>query len=294
MIEVLSAGPLSTVQDLGRPGLGAIGVGASGAADPESLRLANRLVGNTESAAAVELTLGGFHARLSVATVIALTGAPAPLRVAERDAAAYSPIAVPADTALEIGTPWSGLRSYLAVRGGIAAQPVLGSRSTDVLAGLGPPVLKDGDRLPVGVDIAGLPNVDVAPAAAYPDEVVMRVLPGPRDDWFEPAALVTLATATFTVTPDSNRIGVRLSGPPLRRTVTSELPPEGMVTGALQVPPNGQLVVFLTDHPVTGGYPVIGVVSEEDIRHAAQVKPGDRIRFRVIHSPEALVPKHGR
>jgi len=286
VIEILSAGPFSTVQDLGRPGLGALGVGASGAADRGSLRLANRLVGNPEWAAALEVTLGGLRARLSATTVVALTGAPAQLRLAGRDAGAYGPIDVPAGAELEVGRPWAGLRSYLGVRGGIAVRPVLGSRSTDVLAGLGPPIVRDGDRLPVGADTVGLPNVDVAPAPAYASEVELRVLLGPRDDWFTPEAVATLSAAAYTVTPESNRIGIRLSGPALNRAVTRELPPEGMVTGALQVPPNGQPVLFLADHPVTGGYPVIGVVLANDIGHAAQARPGDVIRFRAVNRPD--------
>jgi biotin-dependent carboxylase-like uncharacterized protein len=285
VIEILSAGPLSTVQDLGRPGWGALGVGASGAADRGSFRLANRLVGNPESAAALELTFGGLRARITTPAVVALTGAPARLTVAGRDAAPYGPIDVPAGRELEVDRPSSGLRSYLAVRGGVAVRQVLGSRSTDLLGGLGPPIVRAGDRLPIGADTVTLPNVDLAPPPVFQTEVELRLLPGPRDDWFDPAALVTLETAAYTVTPESNRIGVRLSGPSLNRAVTSELPPEGMVTGALQVPPNGQPVLFLADHPATGGYPVIGVVLAEDIDHAAQVRPGDTVRFRLINRP---------
>jgi biotin-dependent carboxylase-like uncharacterized protein len=281
VIEVLRVGGLTTVQDLGRPGLAALGVGRSGAADRGSLRLANRLVGNEEAAACLEVTLGGFRARVGSAAVVAVAGAPVAVRVGGREGHVHGPLEVPAGAELRLGVPPRGARTYLAVRGGLDVPPVLGSRSTDVLAGLGPPAVRPGDRLSVGSAVAGPPTVDVAPVPDLPDEVVLRALPGPRDDWFHPAALRTLGEAAYEVTPDSNRVGLRLAGPPLERAVTRELPPEGMPDGALQVPPSGQPVLFLADHPVTGGYPVLAVVPPDDLDLAAQARPGQRIRFRV-------------
>jgi biotin-dependent carboxylase-like uncharacterized protein len=166
------------------------------------------------------------------------------------------------------------------VRGGIAVDPVLGARSTDLLSGVGPEPVAAGMRLPVGDDDIHLPCVDVAPVPPIPAEIVLRVLPGPRDDWFTPVALTTLTAAPYQVSPQSNRVGIRLTGPALDRSRPGELASEGMVSGAVQVPPSGQPVVFLADHPVTGGYPVIAVVVEPDICLAAQARPGQPVRFR--------------
>ncbi|WP_166022490.1 biotin-dependent carboxyltransferase family protein [Streptomyces chilikensis] len=277
-LEVLAAGPLATVQDLGRPGLAAVGVGLSGAADRGSLRLANRLVGNEEGAAGVEATFGGLSVRALRAVTVAVTGAVCPLTVG----AMNSVVHLAAGQRLTLGTPTAGLRSYLAVRGGIAVPAVLGSRSRDVLAGLGPAPLAAGDVLPAGPAPAAPPCVDLAPVAAVPPErgeVVLRVRPGPRDDWFAPGAVRELLSAAWTVGAASDRVGMRLDGPALPRAVEGELPSEGMVPGALQVPPGGRPVLFLADHPVTGGYPVIAVVLRDDLDHAAQARPGSTLRF---------------
>lgn len=277
-IEVLSPGPLTTVQDLGRPGLASVGVGQSGAADRASLRLANRLVGNPEGAAALELTYGGLRIRFAADATIALTGAPCP------GVAMNGPAHVRAGQELAIGIPSEGLRTYLAVRGGIDVPEVLGSRSTDVLSGIGPPVLEKGMRLPIGTRAVRFPNVDLAPPQRL-GPAVLRVLPGPREDWFVPDALSTLTDSAYVVTKDSNRVGVRLDGSELKRSVLRELPSEGVVTGALQVPPGGQPILFLADHPVTGGYPVIAVVVDADLDRAAQLRAGDAVSFRPAGRP---------
>ncbi|RRO16723.1 biotin-dependent carboxyltransferase [Saccharopolyspora rhizosphaerae] len=279
-LEVLTTGPLATVQDLGRPGHAGIGVGTSGAADVPSLKLANRLVGNDEGAAAIEVTFGGLALRATRDLTVALTGAPCPITVAGREGAPNSVLHVARGAELRLGVPAVGLRSYLAVRGGIDVEPVLGSRSTDVLSGLGPEALQPCAVLPVGPPPSRFPVVDLAPVAGPPDDVVLRVRPGPRDDWFTADALKTLVSAPYEVTAESNRVGMRLDGPVLERSCTEELPSEGMVTGALQVPPVGTPTLFLADHPVTGGYPVIGVVVSADVRRAAQARPGQRVHFR--------------
>jgi biotin-dependent carboxylase-like uncharacterized protein len=281
VIEIVAPGPLATIQDLGRPGLAHLGVGTSGAADRPSLRLANRLVGNEEAAACLELTLGGLAARAGVAVTIALTGAECAVDIGGRQGAMFAPLSVAAGERIEIGLPARGLRTYLAVRGGIAVPAVLGSRSTDLLAGLGPAALRRGDMLPVGRETRHFPDVDLAPVAPIAEDAVIGVVPGPRDDWFVPGALDLLGSAPYEVTPASNRVGLRLSGPALARAGTRELPPEGMVAGALQVPPNGQPVLFLADHPVTGGYPVIAVCRDSDLPRAAQLRPGRQVRFRL-------------
>jgi biotin-dependent carboxylase-like uncharacterized protein len=193
----------------------------------------------------------------------------------------YAPIWVMPGDELRVGVPAHGLRTYVAVRGGIDVPPVLGAKATDVISGLGPLPLAAGQELPIGRQTVGHPVADFAPQPPYEEHPVLRVLPGPREDWFTAEALGTLCSAPYEVTVDSNRIGIRLSGPVLRRHISSELPSEAMVRGALQVPPSGQPVLFLADHPVTGGYPVIGVVTEDTLHHAAQARPGQRISFRL-------------
>ncbi|MBF8187384.1 biotin-dependent carboxyltransferase family protein [Nonomuraea sp. K274] len=274
MIEVLAPGPYATVQDLGRPGLAHLGVPRSGAADVESMKLANRLVGNAEGLAAIEVTFGLARLLFLDAAWIALAGAPV-----AAVAGMGAPFWVPAGTELRLGAPSHGLRTYLAVRGGIAVEPVLGSRSTDSLSGLGPEPLRAGTLLPVGPP-EGVISADFAPLPE-PRPAVLRVLPGPRDDWFVPGALAGLCAGPYTVSQDSNRVGVRLHGPEVGRAREGELPSEGMVTGAIQVPPSGQPIVFLADHPPTGGYPVIGVVRAADLPVTAQLRPGDEVRFTV-------------
>lgn len=280
-LQVRETGPLATVQDLGRPGLAALGVGRSGAADPAALRLGNRLVGNDESAAGIEVTLGGLVLRARGDVLVAITGAPCAVTVAGAGAGLNGPLRVPAGTELALGVPSAGLRSYVAVRGGVDVPPVLGSRSTDTLAGLGPDVLGPGSELPVGAPPAGHPLLDVAPVAAPPGgEVTLGVVRGPRDDWFTGAALERLTGSPYEVTADSNRVGMRLRGATLERSRPGELPSEGMVPGALQVPPTGLPTLFLVDHPVTGGYPVVAVVVSGDLGRAAQLRPGQTVRFR--------------
>jgi biotin-dependent carboxylase-like uncharacterized protein len=285
MIEVLSPGPFTTVQDLGRPGYAALGVSPSGAADRSSLRLANRLVGNDESAAGLEMTFGGLHARIHALTTVALTGAPCAAFLEGRGIGMNGPIFVRPGQQLRIGTPPRALRTYLAVGGGLDVPTVLGSRSTDVLSGLGPAVLTAGTRLPIGGQPARFPNIDLAPTRGYTDTPTLDILPGPRDDWFTAEALAALCSAAYQVTKDSNRIGARLHGPVLARAAEQELPSEPTVRGALQVLPGGQPVLFLADHPVTGGYPVIAVVAERDVDRAAQLRPGDGVRFRAARTP---------
>ncbi|KAB8189418.1 5-oxoprolinase/urea amidolyase family protein [Nonomuraea phyllanthi] len=274
MIEVLAPGPYATVQDLGRPGLAHLGVPRSGAADAPSLRLANRLVGNPERLAGIELTFGMARLLFHDGAWAALTGAPV-----DGPAGMGAPFWMPPGSELRLGTPAWGLRTYLAVRGGIAVEPVLGSRSTDSLSGLGPEPLRAGTLLPVGRP-EGEIRADLAPPPG-PRPAVLRVTPGPRDDWFAAGALDVLCARPYSVSQDSNRVGVRLRGAELVRARQGELPSEGVVTGAIQVPPSGQPIVFLADHPPTGGYPVIGVVREADLPVAAQLRPGDEVRFTV-------------
>ena len=273
-VTVLEPGPLTTVQDEGRVGLGTIGVGRSGAADRASYRLANRLVGNLPGAAALEVTFGGLALRAEDDVTLAVTGAPC------QGAPVNAPEVLRAGRVLRLGPPPTGLRTYVALRGGIDVPPVLGSRSTDVLSGLGPPVAQPGDLLPLGRARSQFPGVDVAPVPA-PEAglLVVRVGPGPRRDWFPDEAWESLLTQEYRVSSDSNRVGVRLDGEPLTRSRSGELPSEAVVRGALQIPPAGTPVLFLADHPVTGGYPVIGYVADKDVDLCAQLRPGQALRF---------------
>jgi len=274
VITVLRAGPLTTVQDLGRHGLAHLGVPRSGAADLPALRLANRLVGNPEGAAGLETTLLGCALRFGAGRWVAVTGAPAPVAMGV-------PFWVPAGGTLEIGTALAGLRTYLAVGGGLTVPATLGSRATDLLSGLGPAPLRDGDTLPLGHP--GPPRaVDAAPLPPVAAEPVLRLRLGPRDGWLAPEGLRMLAAEAFAVSPDSDRIGVRLAGPALPRARTDELPSEPIVLGAVQLPADGRPVLFLADHPTTGGYPVVAVLHPADVPAAAQARPGTRLRFRLV------------
>jgi biotin-dependent carboxylase-like uncharacterized protein len=277
MISVLRAGPLTTVQDLGRPGWAHMGVPRSGALDRPALTLANRLVGNPADAAGFEITAGGCTLRMARAATVALTGALAALGVSGHPAPFGVAIPVPAGATVEVARARHGVRSYLAVAGGVDVPAVLGSRSTDTLSGLGPAPLRDGDDLRVGEPVQDPAGVDFVPVSVPAAEITLRLRFGPRQDWFtEPRQLLA---DTYTVDPNSNRVAARLAGPRLTRAVGGELPSEGIVLGAVQVPANGLPLVFLADHPTTGGYPVVAVVDEVDLPLLAQARPGDRVRF---------------
>lgn len=317
-LTVVASGPQSLLQDLGRPGLGDLGVPTSGAADTAGARQANRLVGNSPDDAVIETVLGGLAITAGGELTVALTGAVADAGItragaAPRSAPMCSPFALHDGETLRLDPPEAGLRTYVAVRGGIDVPPVLGSRSTDVLSGLGPPPLTTGTVLPIGTvghgRTVGAPEASSLPAvlragstgSGAPEPVGLRITDGPRQDWFTDASRQRLTDQTWTVTAESNRIGVRLAlgaaagttqdrqGTPLERSTTDELPSEGVVAGSLQVPPSGLPVVFLADHPVTGGYPVIGVVVPEDLSIAAQLAPGTPVRFRAV-DPDTLRP----
>ncbi|WP_028045164.1 biotin-dependent carboxyltransferase family protein [Cellulomonas sp. URHE0023] len=278
MIRVLDPGVLTLVQDLGRPGWAHIGVGRSGAADAGSLRLGNRLVANDTGAAGLEVLLGGLRFQVTVPTTVAVTGAPGPVWVDGTPVAHNAVLELAAGAELRVGTSPVGLRSYVAVRGGIDVPSVLGSRSTDQLAGIGPEPVGAGDVLPVGPAPDEWPVVDLAVTGGWPTDVVLPVLPGPQADWFD-HGLVVLSSGDYVVTPATNRVALRLDGSAVARPEHRELPSAGLVPGAVQIPPDAQPVVFGVDHPVTGGYPVLAVVRRRALDSLGQVRPGDRVRF---------------
>ncbi|MFK4789091.1 biotin-dependent carboxyltransferase family protein [Microbacterium sp. ZW T5_56] len=277
-LRVEAVGPGTTVQDLGRSGLRAIGVGSSGAMDRASHRIAQRLVGNRESAAGIEVPLGGLRLRATRDHWIAVTGAETPVTVGSHPADLWRPHLLRAGDVLELGFATRGIRAYVAVRGGLAMTPVLGSRSRDTLAGLGPEPLRVGDELAVGRTTLPLHLVDIAPWRVPGDHVDARVVPGPRRDMLVPEAWDLLTGETWTASSAADRVGARLEGPLLRHRGTTELPSEGMIPGAIQVPPSGVPTILLADGPVTGGYPVIGVVLDLDA--IGQLRPGATLRLR--------------
>lgn len=284
-LVVVRAGALTTVQDLGRRGCAHLGVPRSGALDIPAHRLANRLVGNPEDAATLETTVTGCALRAVRRVVVAVTGAACGVRVGGRPAAWGAPVAVPAGAVLEVGAAVTGVRSYVGVAGGVDVPPVLGSRATDLLSGLGPAPLADGEALPVGPVRGPAAHADAVPyGPCGGGELVLPFVPGPRDDWFAPGAVRMLAGGAYAVSPASNRIGLRTVGPPIRRAAgrEGELPSEPMLPGAVQVPLDGLPVVFLADHPTTGGYPVIGVIPEPALSPAAQAAPGTKLRFTAM------------
>lgn len=323
-LEVVGAGVQALVQDLGRPGSEGAGVSASGALDRPSLRAANRALGNPSGAAVIE-SVGGLRLRAHGPQVLAVTGAVGEIVVRpgtaeparpDRRPLPGEPFALDDGDELRLAPPTGGVRAYVAVRGGIDVPPVLGSRATDVLAGLGPDPLRSGDLLPVGSPEHGVPAVEpstvespgaephgtpvsgnrVHPGAAPPsgslpapgEVTVLPIVLGPRDDWFDAATIARLTGQGWLVTPRSNRIGLRLDGDPLVRIPEregAELPSEGCVTGAIQVPPDGQPVLFLADHPLTGGYPVVGAVVADHVPLAGQLPAGARVRFTIQNHP---------
>lgn len=283
-VTVVDPGPLTTVQDVGRRGFAHLGVPRSGAVDAPSAGYANRLVGNPPDAAVLETTLGGVSLRVHGATTVAVTGAPAAVAVDGRPRPFAEPVHVGDQQVLTVGPATSGLRSYLALAGGVDVPPVLGSRSTDTLSGLGPAPLVAGSELLLGRPGPVPTAVDVPVVRSYPEEVWLRLRVGPRADWFGEDALRRLTGATYVASAESNRVGVRLEGPELGRTRTEELPSEGIVLGSVQVPSSGRPLVFLNDHPTTGGYPVVGVVVAEDVAACAQLRPGARVRFVVARA----------
>ncbi len=282
-LVVLQAGPNTLVQDLGRPGLAHLGMGAAGAMDRAALALANRLVGNPSDAAGLEILFGNASFATDEDTWIAVTGAWGSVTAGGREVQPHTATMLAAGETLLFGQAANGIRYYLAVRGGIAAPPVLGSRSRDTLAGIGPAPLVDGQSIPIGrAPEVPIPPVDLVPVdAPTTGEVTLELRPGPRRDWFTDDAWRLFTTAEWTVAPRSDRSGIRIEGPALQRGTTGELPSEGMLPGAIQVSPDGAPTILAVDHPVTGGYPVIAVITDESLDALAQLRPGQPLRFRL-------------
>ena len=278
------AGLQTLYQDLGRQGNGNLGVTTSGSTDRASARTANAAVGNKRNATLLE-NVGGLTMTALAETVICVTGADADVTVGGRPAPLATPTIVPAGAEVVVKPARLGFRTYVAVRGGLIADTELDSAATDMLSGLGPKPLAAGDTIAMSLTPPQSANSLLSnPLRVERDGAdvvgVVRCVLGPRDDWFDAEAVERFFNTTFTVTGDSNRVGLRLeSDAPLTRSRDGELPSEGMVAGSVQIPPSGQPVLFLRDHAVTGGYPVIATVINEDVDIAAQLPPGGKLRF---------------
>lgn len=282
-------------QDMGRPGLASQGVSESGALDRIAMREANRCVGNPANAATIEISFGGFAFKADRPVTIAVTGAPCPLTIRTPEGAIITagfakPVALNAGDELSLGIPPEGMLSYLALRGGFEVESVLGSVSRDTLAKVGPTPIAAGDILVPANGTALAVSSDINPQRVLPragDVVTLDIVLGPRTDWFTQQGLETLTSQDWDVTPQSSRVGMRLEGATaIERAINDELPSEGTALGAIQVPANGQPVLFLADHPLTGGYPVIGVVANHHLDLAGQIPIGARIRFNPISNFE--------
>ncbi len=301
-IRVIRADRPALYQDLGRGGCSGQGVSTSGAMDRESLRRANLAVGNAQTEGAIEIAFGCFELRADRPITVAVTGATCPLTIRtaggqQLGAAHGEAIALDEGDELALGFPDRGSRSYLALRGGFAVDPVLGSVSTDTLAKIGPDPITEGDILvPAGrhanaVCLGGsLPQL--------PDDklpVTLDVILGPRVDWFTPNGVATFLEQEWVVTPESSRVGVRLAGGrTIERKDDAELQSEATVLGAIQVPHSGQPVLFAADHPLTGGYPVIAVVAAHHLHLAGQLPIGARIRFKAAGDQIQIVGETDR
>jgi biotin-dependent carboxylase-like uncharacterized protein len=294
MIEVLHPGLLTTVQDLGRAGHGHLGVPQAGAADSLSLRIANRLVGNLDGAAALEMTGEGAQLRFEEDVSIAFSGGMlAPLLDGE-PVPMHQTLLAKAGAELVCGRVLEGWRSYLAVAGGIQVPDVMGSASTDTLAELGLPPLTSGMRLGLGRYAGDVPAFYFRAPPRHAAAVRLRVLPGPQQDWFAPSALLSLRESTYKVSPKSDRTGLRLEGAALPRAREGELPSTGMVTGAVQVTGAGLPIALLSNHGSTGGYPVIACVIAADLPLLAQLPPGATLRFTDVSRGEAMAALRGQ
>lgn len=284
-VQIIEAGPLLTIQDGGRRGWGHVGVPVAGAADRGSARWANRLVGNGPDAAGLEALAGRCRLRLTAARTLAVTGARTDLTVDGLPARQDAPLALPAGAEVGIGSCRDGIRVYVALAGGLEVEEVLGSRSTDTLSGLGPPPLSGGDVVGLGrPDADTSPDYFPAPPVRTSGLIEVSARLGPREDWLSATGRAQLEAGEFVVAPSSDRTGLRLTGPVVDMVDRGDLPSEGVVAGAVQVPPGGEPIVLMRNHPATGGYPVVAVVDDEGVDALAQAAPGRPVRFRLVRS----------
>lgn len=289
MIEVLRAGASDLVVDQGRPGWGAIGVPVGGAADAAALAAANLLVGNREDAAGLEITLRGPALRFPQGGIVALTGYPFAATRSSGVALAWNEtLVVAAGETLSLEAVGAGCRAWLAVRGGLAAAHVMGSRSVFLPGEFGGRfgrALRAGDVLGTGV-LPGEVRLLRASPPRHPGDGGLRVVPGPQIHWFTDTGLAAFFSGTYRIDAASDRRGLRVRGPRVTHTL-EELGSQGVLPGAVQVPPDGQPIILGWDGPVTGGYPVIAALITADLPRLAQLRPGDGVRFETIELERA-------
>lgn len=282
MITVIRPGVLTTFQDAGRHGYAHLGVPGAGAADMHSLRIANSLVGNSAYAVALEITADGPTLRFEVPAAIAFSGARVTAVVDGAPVAMDQTLWVSAGQVLRVGRVSAGVRCYLAVRGGLDVPKVLGSASTDTLSGIGPPTLTRGRQLRIGRHAALVSGWYLNQVPQFPVDTELRVLIGPHDDWITAASRAAMVTRQFKVSAASDRTGIRLENTNLKRARQGELQPAGMVTGAIQLPPDGNPIILLPNHGTTGGYPVVATVISADISKLGQLREADSVYFKPV------------
>jgi biotin-dependent carboxylase-like uncharacterized protein len=286
-VEVVEPGVLSLIEDAGRRSVAALGVPGSGPADGDAMRLANRLVGNPDDAATIEVTVAGPTLHLVGDAHLAVVGTRTDgveVRIDGLSARSDTVLPVGHGQTVAIGGVRGGLRAYIAVAGGFTTPVMVGSRSTDLLCGLGPAPLAAGDRLDLGVPTR--PHGQLSPSDETPPTGTIGIIAGPHP--FQPSELERLTTTTWTVGSDSNRIGIRLhavDGPVAR--AAPGISSTAMITGAIQVPPDGEPIILMPDHATVGGYPVIGCVMAADLPKLGQLGPGDAVTFAIVDVDEA-------
>jgi antagonist of KipI len=286
-IQVQAPGLLTTVQDLGRPGFGPIGVSPSGAADPISLRLGNRLVANDENAAGLEMMLLGGTFIFPEAAILALTGSDFGAMLDDVRLDVSASVQVRPGQTLRLGPTSSGARCYLCVQGGIAVKPFLGSASTHILSGLGGfdgRSLRKGDVLRIGRSSKRFRKRTVNPQVSeriYARKV-LRVTPGPQADWFSESSLSAFYGRTYRVGEQSNRMGLRLEGAAISQRGSREMITEGVSLGAIQIPNEGSPIILFLEQQTTGGYPKIANVISADFHLVGQLRPRDELRFEQV------------
>jgi antagonist of KipI len=295
MLEIWEPGLLTTVQDGGRVGWARYGVPPSGPLDKAAFRAANRLVGNPPDAAGLEITLTGPTLRCSRPSLVAVCGAEFELWAGSIRVPTWHAVFLRAGQWLYFGERRQGARAYLAVDGGMDVPLFLDSRSTYLTGGFGGVegrALRRGDRLPLGPG-ALQPSMRAGQAwpaferPPYTSAPTLRVVLGPQDDHFTQAGLETFLSTAYELTPESNRMGARLKGPPIQHRDTTGIVSDGVVIGSVQVPASGQPIVMLADHQTTGGYPKIATVIQADLPLLAQIVPGDYVRFDAVSLAEA-------
>jgi antagonist of KipI len=301
LIVVESAGLQTTVQDLGRPGFGPMGVSRSGAADPVALVIANRLVGNPPNTAALEMTLIGGRYRFESHACVAVAGASCPAKLDGVPVELWATLNVPAGAILEIGPAPAGARMYLSVSGGIQVPTFLGSASTHLLTGLGGfegRALRKGDRLAFGTppEWPRRRRLRRETLARLSPRRTIRVTYGPQAAWFTDGQRADFVSNPYRVTQEANRMGLRLEGTPIPCPDSSHMVTEGVALGAIQMPADGQPIILFVEQQTTGGYPKIANVIAADIASCGQLRPGDEVRFEwvSIETARSLIREQAR